>query len=28
LQGKETYQSLWNRILHRLHWPLAEKPSV
>ncbi len=28
LQGKETYQRLWNRILHRLHWPLAEKPSA
>ena len=27
LQGKETYQSLWNRILQRLHWPFAEKYS-
>lgn len=26
LQGKETYQSLWNRILHRLNWPFSEKP--
>jgi flavin-dependent dehydrogenase len=25
LQGKETYQSLWNRILQRLHWPIAPK---
>lgn len=25
LQGKETYQSLWNRILHRLHWPFVQK---
>ncbi len=23
LQGKETYQSLWNRILQRLHWPFT-----
>ncbi len=23
LQGKETYQSFWNRILQRLHWPLV-----
>jgi len=28
LQGKETYQSLWNRMLYRLHWPLAEKPGA
>lgn len=27
LQGKETYQSLWNRILHRLHWPFVQKLS-
>jgi geranylgeranyl reductase family protein len=25
LQGKETYQSLWNRILQRLNWPFAQK---
>ena len=25
LQGKETYQSLWNRILQRLHWPIAQR---
>ena len=25
LQGKETYQSLWNRILQRLHWPFIPK---
>jgi len=25
LQGKETYQGLWTRILQRLHWPVAEK---
>ncbi len=23
LQGKETYQSLWNRILQRMYWPFA-----
>jgi len=28
LQGKETYQSLWNRMLYRLRWPLAEKPGT
>ena len=27
LQGKETYQGLWNRILQRLYWPLAQKKS-
>jgi len=26
LQGKETYQSLWNRILQRLHWTWASNP--
>jgi flavin-dependent dehydrogenase len=25
LQGKETYQSLWNRILQRLPWPFTPK---
>ena len=25
LQGKETYQSLWNRVLQRLHWPFVQK---
>ncbi len=25
LQGKETYQSLWDRILQRLHWPCRKK---
>ncbi len=25
LQGKGTYQSLWNRIFHRLNWPFAKK---
>ena len=25
LQGKETYQSLWDRILERLHWPFRKK---
>ena len=25
LQGKETYQGLWNRILQRLHWPFVGK---
>ncbi len=25
LQGKETYQSLKNRILQRLHWPFAQR---
>jgi len=25
LQGKETYQSLWNRILQRLHWPFVQR---
>ncbi|MDH3769688.1 MAG: geranylgeranyl reductase family protein [Nitrospirota bacterium] len=25
LQGKETYQSLWNRILQRLNWPFAQR---
>ena len=25
LQGKETYQSLRNRILQRLHWPFAQR---
>lgn len=28
LQGKETYQSLWNRILQRLHWPFVQKCGV
>ena len=27
LQGKETYQSLWNRVLQRLHWPFVQKLS-
>ena len=25
LQGTETYQSLWERILQRLHWPFVQK---
>jgi flavin-dependent dehydrogenase len=25
LQGKETYQSLWMRILQRLHWPFMQQ---
>jgi geranylgeranyl reductase family protein len=25
LQGKETYQSLWNRMLQRLNWPFVQK---
>jgi geranylgeranyl reductase family protein len=25
LQGKETYQSLWARILERVHWPFVHK---
>ena len=28
LQGKETYQSLWNRILQRLHWPFVQRSGV
>ena len=28
LQGKETYQSLWGRILQRLRWPFANSYSV
>ncbi len=28
LQGKETYQGLWNRILHRLYWPFVRKCEV